>query len=228
MKEISFRQMAASLQKQIPHFYDSLLIVAAASPLAQQLAGGEAPTRSEFREAVGAYLSKLPEDLDKANEIIARDARKVLDLPEVDVDQERLVAAKEALAEAQAQIESIEAGRVQRIQRNDELEKLIQEKVQELIVWERDWDAITLSAKETISRNYGIPLEKSSPYDRSLEDAAFNDLQRVPILKSLAPQVIEKIKIAIAEAEIELQALKPTASEPAPAPFRGKVKLATA
>lgn len=212
-----YRAIAADIRGTIPPEFDPLEIAAACTPNAQDLAGGADPDRGHFREAVRVYLAKLPADTELALGIVKMDAGKYLGIPGLASDHAKIEAARQALAEAEAEVAALEAENGNRLRRIHLLDREIADARNELPSWQRDWDGIEAQARATIAEKFA-DQSAGKIYSMQHVNFAFEDLQRVPILRELAPGAMAKLQGRIAAAEAELAELRAPEVEPSEEP----------
>ena len=82
----------------IPRHFNALEIVAAATISARNITSE--PDRHTYLVAVPAYIKSLPSCVETAIGIVKADASKILSIPGISSDYEKLAQSQEALAES--------------------------------------------------------------------------------------------------------------------------------
>lgn len=214
----SLKNLAADhdISGMIPKAFGTLEVVAAATGKAREIAGHDEPDRHAYLEAVPAYLKSLPNSVELALSMVKIDAAAVLGIPGLASDHAQLSEAERKLSDAQAEVESAQILQGKRLARIHALEAVIEQAAREVEAWEIDWDGETAAAEKLIVDNWGKhPV--SSPFDT---------LQKIAVLKRLAPAAVANIKASIELAEKELQHLRAVPPAPEPAKLvRGRQPL---
>jgi hypothetical protein len=159
---------------------------------------GAYPDRHQFQAYSPAFVKSLPGDQLEAAVIIAESAAKLLGLPGIKTDAERVQHAREFIAQAKADVAEAEANRGQRLSRIHSLETQIADERRCLETWNIDFTGEAEKADRLIIENWG----------RTTVVAPFDTIGMLSVLKRLAPIAIKEIAGRIKALESELAGLK--------------------
>ncbi len=160
---------------------------------------GVYPDRHQFIAHVEGYQKSLPGDSLEAAVIIAAAAAKLLGMPGLATDAQRIQHARETLAAAEADAAQAESERGRRLSRIHSLEQIIKDLTVQRSAWELNFASESATAENLILEHFGRGYEINGP---------FIDLQTLSVLKKLQPQAFKAIDIKLADAQAELDQLK--------------------
>jgi len=192
------QNIASDTQIDLPPSF-SRIELSAAVFVAYHEKHGSYPDRHAFQLFSQAFVKSLPGDKIEAAVLIAEAAAKLLGLPGLATDAQRIQHARAAIAQAEIDAADAEACRGQRLSRIHSLEQIVRDLSTQRAAWQIDFASETAAAENLILENFGRGYQINSPFD---------DLQILSVLKKLQPQAFKTIDAKIAVAQAELDELK--------------------
>jgi hypothetical protein len=192
------QNIAADTQIDLPPSF-SRIELSAAVFVAYHEKHGSYPDRHAFQLFSQAFVKSLPGDKIEAAVLIAESAAKLLGLPGLATDAQRIRHARETIAQAESDVAEAEAARGRRLSRIHSLEQIARDLVNQRAAWEIDFASETDAAENLILENFGRGYQINGP---------FSDIQTLSVLKKLQPQALKMIDAKIAVAQAELEELK--------------------
>jgi hypothetical protein len=160
---------------------------------------GVYPDRHQFQAYSPAFVKSLPGDALEAGVVVATAAAKLLGLPGLAKDAQRVQHAREIIAQAEIDVADAEQKKGRRLSRIYSLEQIVRDLVTQRAAWEIDFSGETAAAENLILENWGRGYQINGP---------FNDLQTLAVLKKLQPAAYKMIDAKLAAAQGELDQLK--------------------
>jgi hypothetical protein len=191
------QNIAADTQVDLPPAFSRVELTAAAF-VAYHDNHGAYPNRHQFQAYSPAFVKSLPGDKLEAAAIIATAAAKLLGMPGLKSDAERVQRAREIIAQAEIDAAEAEASRGQRLSRIHSLETQLADERRCLETWNIDFTGEAEKADRLIIENWG----------RTTVVAPFDTIGMLSVLKRLAPIAIKEIAGRIKALESELAGLK--------------------
>jgi hypothetical protein len=160
---------------------------------------GVYPDRHQFQAYSPAFVKSLPGDALEAGVVVATAAAKLLGLPGLAKDAQRVQHAREIIAQAEIDVADAEQSKGRRLSRIHSLEQIIKDLTAQRAQWQIDFAGETAAAENLILEHFGRGVSINAPFD---------DLQTLAVLKKLQPQAFKAIDAKLADAQAELADLK--------------------
>ena len=160
---------------------------------------GSYPDRHAFQVFAPSFVKALPSEGLEAAVVIATAAAKLLGMPGLATDAQRIQHARETIAQAEADAADIEANRGMRLSRIHSLERILKDLTNQRESWQIDFAAESAAEEEAILEHFGRGYSLNG---------RFEYLQHLSVLKKLQPAAFKMIDAKIAETESELAELK--------------------
>jgi hypothetical protein len=192
------QNIAADTQVYLPPTFSRIELTAAIFT-AYHDNHGVYPDRHQFQAYSPAFVKSLPGDKLEAAVLIAESAAKLLGMPGLATDAQRIQHARATIAAAEADAAEAEASRGQRMSRIHSLEQIIKDLTAQRAAWEIDFAGETAAAENLILEHFGRGVAINAPFD---------DLQTLSVLKKLQPAAYKMIDAKLADTQAELDQLK--------------------